>query len=53
MAQLVNWKCRRFGIECANHDSKSELGWGDFQAQKFTAWEHHLALTILATWFVT
>jgi len=50
--QLVDWKCRRFGIECANHDAKSELGWGDFQAQKFTAWEHHLALTILAAWFV-
>jgi SRSO17 transposase len=51
-AQLVDWKCRRFGIECANHDAKAELGWGDFQAQKFTAWEHHLALTILAAWFV-
>lgn len=51
-AQLVNWKCRRFGIECANHDAKAELGWGDFQAQKFTAWEQHLALTILAAWFV-
>ena len=51
-AQLVNWKCRRFGIECANHDAKSELGWGDFQAQKFVAWEHHLALTILAGWFI-
>ena len=51
-AQLVNWKCRRFGIECANHDAKAELGWGDFQAQKYAAWEHHLALTILAGWFV-
>ena len=51
-AQLVNWKCRRFGIECANHEAKSELGWGDFQAQKFVAWEHHLALTILAGWFI-
>jgi SRSO17 transposase len=50
--QLVEWKCRRFGIECANHDAKSELGWGDFQAQKYRAWEHHLALTILAGWFV-
>lgn len=50
--QLVNWKCRRFGVECANHDAKSELGWGDFMAQKFAAWEHHLALTILAGWFV-
>jgi hypothetical protein len=51
-AQLVNWKCRHFGIECANHDAKAELGWGDFQAQKYTAWEHHLALTILAGWFM-
>ena len=51
-AQLVDWKCRRYGIECANHDAKAALGWGDFQAQKFPAWEHHLALTILAGWFV-
>jgi SRSO17 transposase len=51
-AQLVEWKCRRFGIECANHDAKSEVGWGDFMAQKYAAWEHHLALTILAGWFV-
>jgi SRSO17 transposase len=51
-AQLVEWKCRRFGIESANHDAKSELGWGDFMAQKFAAWEHHLALTLLAGWFI-
>jgi SRSO17 transposase len=50
--QLVEWKCGRFGIECANEDAKSELGWGDFQAQKYRAWEHHLALTILAGWFI-
>ena len=51
-ARLVDWKCRRFGVECANHEAKAELGWGDVQAQKFVAWEHHLALTILAGWFV-
>ena len=28
------------------------MGWGDFQAQKYRAWEHHLALTILAGWFI-
>ncbi len=50
--RLVDWKCRRFGVACANHDAKSEWGWGDFQAQKYAAWEHHLALTILAGWFV-
>lgn len=52
MERLVDWKCRRFGIECANREAKSALGWGDFQAQKYTAWEHHLALTILAGWFI-
>ena len=51
-AQLVDWKCRRFGIECSNQDAKSDLGWGDFRAQKFAAWEHHLALTVLASWFI-
>ncbi len=30
VTQLVEWKCGRFGVECANHDAKSELGWGDF-----------------------
>ena len=33
-------------------DAKQECGWDEFQAQKFQAWEHHLALTILASWFV-
>jgi len=51
-AQLVDWKCRRFGIECSNQDAKSELGWDEFRAQKVAAWEHHLALTVLASWFV-
>ena len=32
--------------------SRSELGWDEFQAIKFRAWEHQLALTILASWFV-
>jgi hypothetical protein len=42
------------GLVCerANQDAKSEAGWDELQAQKYRAWEHHLALTILATWFV-
>jgi hypothetical protein len=31
---------------------ESEIGWDELQAQKYRAWEHHLALTILAAWFV-
>ena len=33
-------------------DAKFELGWADFQAQKYRAWHHHLALTALALWFI-
>ena len=52
LERLVNWKCLRYGIECANQEAKSDIGWDDLQAQKYVAWEHHLALTILATWFI-
>jgi hypothetical protein len=29
-----------------------EIGWDEFQAQKYLGWQHHLALTILASWFI-
>ena len=51
-ATLIEQKCLRYGIECANREAKSELGFDTLQAQKYQAWEHHLALTILATWFL-
>jgi SRSO17 transposase len=50
--QLAWWKCQRYFIERANQDAKSELGWDELQAQKYLAWEHHLALTVLASWFI-
>jgi hypothetical protein len=28
------------------------LGWDEFQARKYRAWEHQLALIILASWFI-
>jgi hypothetical protein len=52
LARLAELKWLRFGIACANREAKSDLGWDDFRAQKYRAWEHHLALTILAAWFV-
>jgi hypothetical protein len=39
-------------IERRNQDAKSELGWDEFQAIEFRAWEHRLAFTILASWFL-
>jgi len=46
-------KSQRYFIERSNQDAKSELGWDEFQAIKYRAWEHHLALTIAASWFIT
>lgn len=55
-SSLLTMACRkaqRFFIERSNQDAKSELGWDEFQAAKFTAWQHQLAFTILAQWFLT
>jgi len=52
LARLAALRCQRYWVERANQDAKSEAGWDELPAQKYRAWEHHLALTILATWFV-
>jgi len=51
--ETMAWrKSHRAFIERSNQDSKDGLGWDEFQALKFRAWQHQLALTILAAWFV-
>jgi len=51
--ETMAWrKSHRYFMERSNQDAKSELGWDEFQATKYRAWEHQLALTILASWFV-
>lgn len=49
---LIQRSCQRYFTERAYQDAKSELGWADFQARKYRAWEHHTALTAAATWFI-
>jgi SRSO17 transposase len=49
---LIAWSCRRYFTERTFEDAKTEIGWEEFQAQKYRAWEHHLALTAAALWFV-
>lgn len=51
--ETMAWrKSHRYFAEGSNQDSKSELGWDEFQALKYRAWQHQLALTILASWFI-
>lgn len=49
---LARRKSQRYFIERCNQDAKSEFGWDEFQATKLRAWEHQLALTIMAAWFI-
>ncbi len=49
---LAQRKTQRYFLERSIQDTKSELGWDEFQAIKYRAWEHQLALTLLASWFI-
>jgi SRSO17 transposase len=49
---LMAWSCQRYCTERTFEDAKTEIGWDAFQAQTYRAWEHHVALTGLALWFV-
>jgi SRSO17 transposase len=50
--RLIASSCQQYFTERTFQDAKSEIGWDDFRAQKYRAWEHHLALTALSLWFV-
>ncbi|MDD5370438.1 MAG: hypothetical protein PHQ40_15250 [Anaerolineaceae bacterium] len=52
LEQIAWRKSHRYWIERSNQDAKRELGWDEFQDRKYLAWEHQLALTILAGWFI-
>lgn len=53
LTRMAARKSHRYFIERSNQDAKSEFGWDEFQATKLLAWQHQLALTILAHWFIT
>ena len=52
LEELAWMLTQRYFVERSIQDAKSEMGWDELEAQKFRAWEHQLALTILASWFV-
>jgi SRSO17 transposase len=52
LTTLAQRKSQRYFVERSIQDAKSELGMDEFQAIKYRAWQHHLALTILASWFI-
>jgi SRSO17 transposase len=52
LERIAELSTRRYFVERTFEDAKSELGWAEFAARKYRAWEHHLALTAAALWFV-
>jgi hypothetical protein len=52
LLELAPLKGARYFVERTHQEAKSDLGWDELQARLYPAWEHHLALTILASWFV-
>jgi SRSO17 transposase len=46
-------KSQRYFIERDHQEAKSEFGWDEIQTTSFRAWQHQLAFTILAQWFIT
>jgi SRSO17 transposase len=52
LEHLAWLKCARHFVERSIQDAKTEIGWDELRAQKYRAWEHQLAMTILASWFI-
>jgi SRSO17 transposase len=52
LQQLAEGACSRYFVERSIQDAKQELGWAEFQAQKYQGWVHHTALTACALWFI-
>jgi SRSO17 transposase len=52
LARLAWLKCQRYFVERANEEAKATVGWAEFRARKYRAWQHHLVLVILAVWFL-
>ena len=49
---LIRASCQRYFTERVYEEAKSDLGWAEFQAMKYRAWEHHQALIALTLWFI-
>ena len=50
--RLAYQQSQRFWVEQAIKDGKDGLGMDEYQARKWNAWQHHMALTMIAGLFV-
>ena len=50
---MASRQSQRYFIERDNQEAKSQFGWDEIQTTSYNAWEHQLAFTVLAQWFIT
>ena len=50
--QLAKMQGQRFWVERTFQDGKSEAGMADYQARKWSAWHHHMALVSMTMLFM-
>ena len=52
LKRLAWMQLQRYWIERAFEDAKSECGMADYQARKWNAWHHHMALVMMTMLFM-
>ena len=52
MQDLVYAQRQRFWVERSFENAKGQCGMADYQVQKWAAWHHHMALVIMAMYFM-
>ncbi|MGE0086871.1 MAG: hypothetical protein AB7S75_20895 [Desulfococcaceae bacterium] len=51
-SELLYMQMQRYWTERSLQDAKSELGMAEYQVRTWTAWHHHISLTMLALLFM-
>ncbi len=51
-SELLYMQMQRYRIERSLQDAESELGMAEYQVRTWTAWHHHISLTMLALLFM-
>jgi SRSO17 transposase len=53
LASLVEAHGERHRVEQSLQEGKGEVGLGQYEVRSWVGWHHHMALSLLALWFVT
>ena len=51
--EYVRHQCNRYWVERSFDDTKNELGLSGYQVRNWTAWQHHIALVMAASLYLT